>query len=94
MFIVAIRMWAQLRGKSKTPFREWLVGWGALFFMLTLIPPAAGNSIAVMVAFTDFLVNGVELTTDLSNIVTGAEKGNVLVDHPFSPDAPTAKVKP
>jgi hypothetical protein len=87
MVVAAIRLWTQVRGKSKTPFHEWAVGWGALFFMLALLSEAApgtANSLAILVAFTDFLVNGVNLTTDLSNIITGSETGNVLVDQPFS----------
>ncbi len=95
MIIAGIRMWNQLRGKTKTPFREWAVGWGALFFMLSLlseIAPGAAGSFALMIAFTDFLVNGVSLTTDISKVVTGAEKGNTFVEQPFAAAATNGKV--
>lgn len=87
MFVAGVRLWMQVRGKTKTPFSQWAVGWGATFFMLSMlseVSPSAAGSISVVVAFSDFLVNGVSLTTDVSKIVTGSETGSVFVAQPFS----------
>lgn len=95
MFVAGTRLWMQVRGKAKTPFREWAVGWSATFFILSLLSeasPSAAGSLSLVVAFSDFLVNGVSLTGDLSKIVTGTEKGNLFVPNPFATQAASAKV--
>ena len=92
LVVVAIRMWMQLRGKTKTPFNEWAIGFGALFFILALVSEVTENgaaSLALLVALSDFLINGESLTTDVSNLITNTEKtsGNtpVFVATPFGP---------
>ena len=87
MIIAAIRLWMQVRGKTKTPFIEWAIAWGALFFILALVAeasPAAATSLAFIVVVSDFLKNGVSLTTDISSVVKGSESGNVFVAQPFA----------
>ena len=107
LIVAGIRMWSQLRGKSQTPFSEWAIGWGATFFILSLlseVAPTAAGSLSLIVAFSDFLKNGVSLTTDISSIITNAQ-GNpagspgqqqtttptVFVQHPFAPTTTTAQ---
>lgn len=92
MIVAGIRMWMQLRGKTKTPFNEWAIGWGATYFILALISEVsatAAGSLALVVAFSDFLVNGVGLTTDISAAITGTEGGSTFVQAPFAPTAQT-----
>lgn len=87
LIIAGIRLWMQLRGKTKTPFQEWAIGWGALFFILALlseVSPSAAGSLSLVVVVSDFLVNGVSLTTDISSTITGSEKGSTFVQHPFA----------
>ena len=89
LVVVAIRMWMQLRGKTKTPFNEWAIGFGALFFILALLSEISENgasSLALLVALSDFLINGESLTTDVSNVISGSETSNspVFVPTPFA----------
>lgn len=88
MVVAGIRLYLQIRGKTTTPLQEWVVGWGATFFILALLSdaaPSAAGSLSILIAFSDFLINGVALTTDLEDIVTGAAGGNgLLVDNPLS----------
>lgn len=96
MIVAGMRLWLQVRGKTTTPFNEWAVGWGATFFVLSLmaeVVPTGAGMLALLVAVADFLKNGVNLTTDLSNVVTGSEGGPVLADHPFSGQPTPSKVK-
>lgn len=96
MLVAGIRLWMQIRGKAKTPFNEWAVGWGATFFVLSLmseVVPTGAGMLALLVAVGDFLNNGVSLTTDLSSVVTGSEKGSVLTPQPFSGQPAPSKVK-
>jgi hypothetical protein len=100
MIVAGIRLWTQLRGKAqKKPFSEWAIGWGATFFLLSLmseVAPTAAGSLSLVIAFSDFLVNGVSLTNDISGLVTGAEQGQpVFVAQPFaaSPQAPPSNGK-
>lgn len=84
MVIAAIRIWTQMRGKAKTPFVEWAIGWGALFFILALlasVSPLAAAMLAWLVAIADFLTNGVSLTQDISTSITQAEKGQTIFQH-------------
>jgi hypothetical protein len=93
LVIAGIRMWAQLRGTAKTPFSEWAIGWGAMFFILSLVSevaPGAAGMLSLIAAVSDFLQNGVSLTTDLSGLVTGASTGPVLVAQPFAATAAPA----
>lgn len=93
MVVAGIRLWMQIRGKTTTPFAEWVVGWGALFFVLALlseVAPTAAASLALLVLVADFLKNGVSLTGDISSIVTGSESGSILTDQPFGSGAGTA----
>jgi hypothetical protein len=90
LLVAGIRMWMQLRGKTKTPFNEWAIGWGATFFILALLSEAsmtAAGSLSLVVAFSDFLVNGVSLTNDISSAITSNEKGTAgptFVAQPFA----------
>lgn len=96
MLVAGIRLWMQIRGKAKTPFNEWAVGWGATFFVLSLmseVAPTGAGMLALLVAVADFLNNGVSLTTDLTNVVTGSEKGPILTAQPFSGQPAPSKVK-
>lgn len=95
MLVAGMRLWMQVRGKTTTPFNEWAVGWGATFFVLSLVSevaPTGAGMLAILVAFADFLKNGVSLTTDLSNVTTGAEGGQVLTPTPFTGGPTNAKV--
>jgi hypothetical protein len=94
MIVAGIRLWMQVRGKTKTPFNEWAVGWGATFFFLALlseVSPQAAGGLSLVVAFSDFLVNGVSLTSDLSSLTVGAEHTPILVPTPFAPTASTGQ---
>lgn len=91
LIVAGIRMWSQLRGKATTPFNQWAIGWGATFFMLSLIAEvseSAAGALALIIAVSDFLKNGVSLTTDVSNVVTGqatgGASGSTFVAQPFS----------
>ena len=85
--IAGIRLWMQVRGKTKTPFAEWAVGFGALMVFLAVMAewaPAAAAPLAGTIVVGDFLQNGASLFEDLSKIITGQEKGSVLSTTPFS----------
>lgn len=88
LVVGGIRMWLQVRGKTKTPFVEWAIGWGATFFLLALLSeasPGAAGSLSLIIAVSDFVVNGVSLTTDVNSLVTGAESpSSIFVPTPFS----------
>lgn len=87
MFVAGIRMWLQIRGKTTSSFQEWAVGWGATFFVLALLSeamPTAAGGLSLVIAFSDFLENGVTLTTDIEKVVKGKLSGNVLSDGPFA----------
>jgi len=74
--IAGVRMWMQIRGKTKTPFSEWVVGFGALFVILAVMAewaPAAAGPLAGTIVVGDFLVNGASLFDDISSVVTGTE---------------------
>lgn len=96
--VAGIRLWMQVRGKTKTPFAEWAVGWGALFMFLAIasefVPDAAGP-LAGLIVTADVLANGASLFEDVSSVVTGADAGSVLTAEPFAaaPAAATAKPK-
>ena len=96
LLVAGIRMWMQVRGKAKTPFAEWAIGWGALFFLLSIFSeayPAGAGSLALTIVVGDVLVNGTSLFTDISGAITGAEKGQpVLAPTPFGPLAATTTV--
>ena len=47
MIVAGIRMWNQLRGKTKTPFSEWAIGWGATFFILSVMSEVAPTAFLV-----------------------------------------------
>ena len=84
--IAGIRLWMQVRGKTKTPFAEWAVGFGALMVFLAVMAewaPQAAGPLAGTIVVGDFLQNGASLFEDLSSIITGGEKGSVLVTSPF-----------
>lgn len=93
--VAGIRLWMQVRGKTTTPFGEWAVGWGALFFILSLyseIAPQGAAMFSLIVATADVVKNGTSLFTDVSSVVTGAEKqgsSTVLSPTPFSGPAST-----
>lgn len=94
LVVAGIRMWMQLRGKTKTPFNEWAIGWGATFFILALLSeaaPTAAGSLSVVIVASDFLVNGVSLTNDISAAVTGTEgsQGTTFVQQPFAAQSTT-----
>lgn len=96
MVIAGIRLWSQLRGKAKTPFNEWAIGWGAMFFTLALlseVAPTAAGALAWIAVVSDFLQNGVSLTTDVSSIITGQEKGDTFVPQPFAPGSQSGTVQ-
>lgn len=72
-----MRLWLQLRGKTKTPFEEWFIGYGALFFVIALFSeasPGGASMFAWLVVLADFLENGESLTTDISSAIVQAEK--------------------
>jgi hypothetical protein len=85
--IGGIRLWMQIRGKAKTPFPEWAVGFGALFVFLALLAefaPAAAGPLAGTIVVGDFLANGEGLFEDVSSVVTGTETGSILSPTPFA----------
>jgi hypothetical protein len=89
VIIAGIRLWMQVRGKTKTPFAEWAVGYCALFFFLAIMSewaePAAA-SLAGIVVVGDVLTNGSSLFEDVSTVVTGTEAGGqILTPTPFGP---------
>lgn len=90
MLVGGMRLWLQLRGKATTPFNEWAIGWGATFFILSLmaeVTAEGAGALSLIIAVSDFLKNGVALTTDISNVVTGTEGGSTFVASPFSATA-------
>lgn len=92
LIVAGIRLWMQMRGKTKTPFPEWAIGWGALFLLLSLgaeISPEASGMLALTVVVGDFLMNGTSLFNDVTSSITDAQKGKgVFSATPFS-GAPT-----
>lgn len=88
LLVAGIRLWMQLRGKTKTPFPEWAIGWGATFFILALMSeasPEAAGTLALTVVVGDFLMNGTTLLTDVTGSITTAEKGTpTFVPTPFA----------
>jgi hypothetical protein len=89
VIVLGIRLWMQVRGKTKTPFAEFIVGYCALFFFLAIVSewaePAAA-SLAGIVVVGDVLTNGASLFEDVSSVVTGTEKGGqILTPTPFGP---------
>ncbi len=87
LLVAGIRMWMQVRGKTKTPFAEWVIGWGALFFFLAMMAevyPAAAAPLAGTVVVGDFLTNGASLFDDLTGLVSGTLTGPILVNEPFA----------
>lgn len=90
MLVAGIRLWMQVRGKTKTPFAEWAIGWGVTFMFLALLAesyPAAAGPLAGTIVTGDFLVNGSSLFDDLTGLVTGATGGSTLVADPFAATA-------
>lgn len=97
MIIAAMRFWLQIRGKTTSTMQEWLVGWGATFFILSIIAdvsPGTAGVFAITLTLADFLKNGVTLTNDLEGVVTGATKGSVLPDNPISSTENASTSKP
>ena len=91
--IAGIRLWMQIRGKTKTPFSEWAVGFGALFIFLAILAeaaPAAAGPLAGVVVVGDVLQNGSSLFEDISSVVTGSEKGSILTATPFGSSSSTS----
>lgn len=87
IMVAGIRMWMQVRGKAKTPFSEFAVGWSVLFFFLALVTeasPGAGAPLAMLVVVSDFLINGQSLFEDLSSLTTSAETTPILTPQPFA----------
>lgn len=87
MLVAGVRLWMQVRGKTKTPFDEWVVGWGVTFFFLSILAeayPGAAGSIAGTIVVGDFLINGETLFEDLSSLTQGAETGQILSSDPFA----------
>jgi hypothetical protein len=96
MLVAGMRLWMQIRGKTTTPFNEWAIGWGATFFILSLVSeasPAGAGALSLVIVLADFLKNGVALTTDISSLVTESEKGastsGTFVTAPFSSGSQT-----
>lgn len=101
LIVAGIRLWMQVRGKTKTPFDEWVVGWGALFMLLAIFSETgpAGEQLAAGLAGTvvlgDVLVNGSSLFEDISGAIKGAEKGQpVLTPSPFAPMTVSSSTPP
>lgn len=89
MLVAGIRLWMQIRGKTKTPFQEWAIGWGATFFFLAVLSeaaPTAAGSLSLLIATSDFLINGVGLTQDITGLVSGTETSSDagFVANPFA----------
>jgi hypothetical protein len=83
MLVAGLRLWAQLRGKTKTPFGEWAVGWGVVFFFIALISeayPQPAGALAGIVVVGDFLANGAQLFEDMTAAISG---GAGFVAAPF-----------
>jgi hypothetical protein len=95
MLVAGIRLWLQIRGKTTTPFSQWAIGWGATFFILSLLSeaaPSAAGSLSLVIATSDFLKNGVGLTTDISSLIgnteaVGSPATSPLVANPFGTGA-------
>lgn len=90
LIVAGIRMWEQLRGTTKTPFPEWAVGWGATFFLLSVLSemtPQGAGALSLVIVIGDVLVNGQSLFSDVSGAITGAEKGKPVLTQasPFGP---------
>lgn len=86
--VAGMRLWMQVRGKTTTPFGEWAVGWGALFFILSLyseIAPQGAAMFSLVIATADVVKNGTSLFTDISSTITGAEKPGSSPAPVFSP---------
>lgn len=99
LLVAGIRLWMQLRGTTKTPFAEWAIGWGAFFFMMSVlseVSPQAAGSLSLIVVVGDTLKNGSSLLTDVSGAITGAETGQTVFSQtPFATtQTPPAKSKP
>lgn len=100
LVVAAIRIWMQVRGKATTPFTEWAIGWGATFFILSLISeaaPSAAGALSLIVVVSDFLKNGVGITTDISSLITSSEKSgtapsSLFVASPFTPTPAVSSV--
>ena len=98
--VAGIRLWMQVRGKTKTPFAEWAVGFGALFVFLALMAewaPYAAGPLAGVIVVGDVLQNGASLFEDISTDVTGTDSGGqILTATPFAatPTTPTAATAP
>lgn len=92
MVVAVIRAWEQLRGKAKTPFPEWAVGWGATFFLLSLlsdVSPEGAGMLAWIIVVSEFLAKGTSLTKDVSGAIVGAEQQQPLfVDQPLATMSP------
>lgn len=84
ILVAGLRMWMQLRGKTKTPFGEWAVGWGVTYFFLALISEEyerAAGTLAAIIAVGAFLQNGTTLFKDMTGAVSG---GAGFVPTPFT----------
>ena len=89
--IAGLRLWMQVRGKTKTPFAEWAVGFGALFVFLALMAewaPQAAGPLAGTIVVGDVLRNGASLFEDVSSLTTGAETGSIFQPAPFAATTP------
>ena len=90
MLVAGIRLWMQLRGKTKTPFGEWAVGWGVTFFFVAMLSeeyPQAAGALAGTIVVGAFLVNGASLFEDMTSAVSS---GAGFVDKPFAPGSQAA----
>lgn len=99
LVVGGIRLWMQIRGKTKTPFSEWAIGYGVLMIFLAFLvesyPPAAG-ALAGTVVVGDFLKNGSALFDDITQALGQATSGQSLfVAKPFaSSGAPASSSTP
>ena len=94
LIVAAIRMWQEIRATTKTPFPEWAVGWGALFFLLSILSEVAEGPaayLATMVVLGDLLTNGASLFTDVNKAVTGTETGTLFPGVPGAATAPSTQ---
>ena len=90
LIVAGIRMWEQLRGKATTPFSEWAIGWGATFFILSILSeaaPAAAGALALIIVAAEFVTKGASLTGDISSAVTNTESSTPFVANPFAATA-------
>lgn len=100
LIVAGIRLWLQVRGKTKTPFNEWAIGWGATFFFLAIlseVSPTSAGSLSLLIAISDFLANAVNLTTDIESLIKnapGSGPSNVLVQQPFANTAQAQTTAP